>query len=272
MDAMTWKMCMKSYSKFFDTVEKVEDKSLALSAEVLKKCEDLQSDLRFIAEAIQERSHTMARFQAEKVALLKYEQEMKKHAQLEFGESVELETKSCAPEKSVNCNSCERTCHHPCTAPSVSKCEIFDWCGSCKYCQCGTSDHSRNTYIYVFVSKKSKRTREEIKARYTEALKGKDDTASIVKEIEKDYEKTKREVAEKAERARACLEEISGPLSGSEYIELLIKAERSEGKPGYQERIEAFKEIQNEMGNIEKVEKVTEKVVGGKTKFQQTLH
>ncbi|CAL8238499.1 unnamed protein product, partial [Lota lota] len=71
----------------------------------------------------------------------------------------------------------------------------------------------------------------------------------IIKQMRQEYDRLQEDVVSLMERSTQCLNTLKeialkpNPLSTPEYIDLLIEGEKSEAKPGYQERIKKLQEI-----------------------------
>ena len=82
-----------------------------------------------------------------------------------------------------------------------------------------------------------------------DAIEGKSQVESMIIDIENELKMLQNVIVgmvSEAKRSLECLQEIAlkpNPLSETEYIDLLIKAENSEKSPGFTERIKAFEVI-----------------------------
>ncbi|CAL8353584.1 unnamed protein product [Gadus morhua 'NCC'] len=125
-------------------------------------------------------------------------------------------------------------------------------------------DVAENFQILVTFAEtvKEKRTFKMLKEKYEMALKKKMSDADIIKNKEKEYIVLHEEVVRLIERSAQCLNTLReialkpDPLSTPEYIDLLIEGEKSEAKPGFQERVK-------ELGELKKNYTIKRKVANG---------
>ncbi|XP_032903422.1 uncharacterized protein LOC116989977 [Amblyraja radiata] len=285
-DQMFWMMGTNSMKKFFTALSTMQARSLCLTKEVLKERSQLESVVAGLQPLIQ-------------AGLTKYE-ELKKTQQvldqnqsnLEENKDFEYEVDVTVKEKRKlgsnaplvnNCTVCEYSCHDPCTyAVYIFKywCSSMDGWGNCKVCpgKCSVLKHMREKYRYVCVTKKEKRTYNELKEKYEKAY-GEMSQQKVMELLEQECTEvgnTVLELIQELSQGIRRLEEIAlraNPLSTPAYIALLIQAEKDEGKPGYIERIQALTavkkeaEVREQIANNEKLspEYSEEGAAGGKS-------
>ncbi|XP_055486956.1 uncharacterized protein LOC129694263 [Leucoraja erinacea] len=258
-DLMYWKMGTNSMKKFFTALSTMQARSLCLTKEVLKERSQLESVVAGLQTLIQ-------------AGLTKYE-ELKKTQQvlnqnqfnLEENKDFEYEVDVTVKEKRKlgsddslvnNCTVCKYSCHDPCTyAGYIFKywCSSMDIRGNCVVCpgKCGVLKHRREKYRYVCVTKKEKRTYNELKEKYEKAYGEKMSQQKIMELLEQEFaevDNTVLELIQELSQGIRRLEEIAlrpNPLSTPAYIDLLIQAEKNEAKPGYIERIRALTALKN---------------------------
>ena len=91
-----------------------------------------------------------------------------------------------------------------------------------------------------------KRHYVDLEKKYREGEKGKATAESMIMKIKDKVEKTFKKVCKDISTAQQCLqhlEEIAlkpNPLTELQYIDLLIKAEKSEGKDGWENRVKCL--------------------------------
>ena len=81
----------------------------------------------------------------------------------------------------------------------------------------------------------------------------------VIKKMELEYDLLQDEVVQLMELSSQCLNTLKeialkpNPLSTPEYIDLLIEGEKSEAKPGYQERIKKLQHMRGKAVTMGKV-------------------
>ncbi|XP_055487978.1 uncharacterized protein LOC129695228 [Leucoraja erinacea] len=284
---MFWKMGTNSMKKFFTALSMMQAKSLCLTREVLNERSQLESVVAGLQPLIQ-------------AGLTKYEELKKTQQVLDQNQSKLEENKDFEYEVDVtvkemrklgsdaelinNCTVCEYSCHDPCPYAGY----IFNyWCtsmdirGNCVVCpgKCGVLKHVREEYRYVCVTKKEKKTYIKLKEKYEKACGEKISLQKVMEKLEQDFaevENTVQNLIQELSQRNRRLEEIAlrpNTLSTPAYIDLLIQAEKNEGKPGFIERIQALtalKEsaaVRDQIANNEKLlpEYSNEGAAGGKS-------
>ena len=171
----------------------------------------------------------------------------------------------------MNCEECIVTCHKSCwvrqgidlvktvvtflpTIPTPVTnyfCEIFTWAGKCKECkgECPTTKHALEAFYWGSETVKEKRTYKELKKQYERASKKAMSVEDIIEQMMLKYHQLEDEVVRLMERSAQCLNTLKeialrpNQLSTADYIDLLIEGEKSEGKPGFKERINKLQDL-----------------------------
>ncbi|XP_039592090.1 uncharacterized protein LOC120515283 isoform X2 [Polypterus senegalus] len=265
-DKMFWDMGAKSMEKFFDSLENMDDKSLALTNEVLKERRHLETIVEGLWSQI-------------KVGLIKFEQikqtndilnkhitdiESSKDFEYEI-EVTEIIRESIAGTGKfiTNCQKCNFTCHYPCSSPTDEngfRCSVMKD-GVCTVCpgKCVCNVHVSQQYRFIYETKKVKKTYDELKKKYEKAKGEKMATEQVLEWLQHELDVVKEEVHKPNKDFHDCikrLEEIAlrpNPLSSPEYIDLLIQAEEQEAKPGWMERVKSLQEVKEQAMIIEKL-------------------
>ncbi|XP_072115069.1 uncharacterized protein [Mobula birostris] len=266
-DATFWKKGQNSMKKFFRALNKMETKSLSLTREVLREREQLETTV----EGLQLQIQVGLTKQEE---LRKTRQVLNQHQiELDANKDFEYEIETTVPVQEdisrtghyiTNCQKCHFTCHYPCKIANdakKSRCAAMDRDGNCTVCpqKCVWSVHFNQKYKFVYVTKKEKRTYDELKKNYEMAYGEKMTQQKIMESLEKEFDEVQNAVLEFIEQLSMSirrLEEIAlrpNPLSTPAYIELLIQSEKVEAKPGFLDRIQALTEVKERAELIEKV-------------------
>uniref|UniRef100_A0A8C4TPL9 AIG1-type G domain-containing protein n=1 Tax=Erpetoichthys calabaricus TaxID=27687 RepID=A0A8C4TPL9_ERPCA len=265
-DKMIWDMGAKSMGKFFDSLEKMDDKSLLLTKEVLEERRRLQAAVEGLRPQIKAALSKCEEIGQIRDILNKHitDIESNKNFKYEVDETVTIR-KSIAGtgEFITNCQKCNFTCHYPCHFSNDKDkvmCVIMKD-GNCTVCpgKCVWSVHSNQQHKFKYKTKRVKKTYYELKQKYEKAKGEKMTTEQVFMRLQHEYSDVKEEVHKLIKESHESikrLEEIAlrpNPLSTPEYIELLIQAEEQEAKPGWMERVKSLQEVKEQAVIIEKV-------------------
>ncbi|XP_067386067.1 uncharacterized protein [Emydura macquarii macquarii] len=254
-DEMFWKMGATSMKTFFDSLGKLETRSLTLTKEVLRERQALQTAVEGLQPQI-------------KAGLMKLEELRRTHRALEqhrgdmeANKDFEYEVEKTVPIKLeidkhyiTNCQQCHYTCHYPCPIADdrdKHKCTAMDSSGHCTACagKCQWNVHFNQKYRWDYEVVKEKQTYAQLKEKYQKASGEVMTTEKIFEQLFQEYavvEEMVLEIIERSSRSLQRLQEIAlkpNPLSTPEHIDLLIKSEEQEAKPGYQERIKSLSKV-----------------------------
>ncbi|XP_039592057.1 uncharacterized protein LOC120515271 [Polypterus senegalus] len=258
-DKMFWDMGAKSMEKFFNSLEKMDDKSLALTNEVLKERKHLETAVEGLQPQIKAGLIKLEEMRQTRDILNKHITDIESNKNFEYEvEVIETKRESIAGTGKfiTNCQKCNFTCHYPCWLPNDEdkiRCSVMKD-GVCTVCpgRCVWSVHSNQQHRFIYETKKVKKTYDELKKKYEQAKGEKMTTEQVFERLQHELDVVEEEVHKLIEVSHDCikqLEEIAlrpNPLSTPEYIELLIQAEEQEAKPGWMDRVKALQEVREQ--------------------------
>ena len=257
-----WRMGIENFEKFFSVLAAMKTKSLSLTKEVLEERKQLEATVEGLQPLI-------------KIGLSKME-EMRKtnqilsmsQAQIEAKKNVTFEVNVTVPKKVdipagqyvTNCNKCHITCHYPCTIPNDDgkvSCKAMNHLilprnkRTCRICpeKCIWNLHSNQSYKWEYVTQKKSTSSDAIILRYENEIKRKLTAEELINELRKDLEANDNAVFERVDTVTRCIQRLDeialrpNPFSTTQYIDLIIKAEKQEKRPGFKERIESLKKL-----------------------------
>ena len=255
-----WKLGSTTFEHFFTEFEKVEPHSLSLTRETLSERQQL--------EAIFEGVKKQIKFIIAKIEMLRQKQQILHRREAEilrnqhFSEEITIvEQRQVKLPNNVfvtNCRQCEFTCHFPCPIPENQekyRCKVMNDSGTgnarCTVCpkKCQWDQHVVAPYRFETYCRVETYTSDDLKKNLSEAIEGKSLVESMITDIEKELVELRGKVVGMVGEAKWSLERLQkialkpNPLSEIEYIDLLIKAEKSEKSPGFAERIKEFEMI-----------------------------
>ncbi|XP_062903550.1 uncharacterized protein LOC134346166 [Mobula hypostoma] len=266
-DAMFWMMGAKSMKKFFSALNKMETKSLSLTREVLWERKQLETTVEGLQVQIRVGLTKLEELRKTQQVLNQHQTELDANKDFEYEIEITLPEKhdiSSTGNYITNCQKCHFTCHYPCHVPDDTKkykCSAMNRIGNCTVCplKCVWSVHFNQKYKFNYVTKKEKRTYDELKNKYQMACGEKMTQEKVMQTLQQELAKVENEVLgliEELMHSISRLEKIAlrpNPLSTPAYIELLIQSEKEEGKPGYMERIRALHAVKERAELIENV-------------------
>ncbi|XP_048011737.1 uncharacterized protein LOC125247888 [Megalobrama amblycephala] len=266
-DQMYWKLGCSSMKKFFESLNKLETKSLSLTREVLKERQQLEVLVEGLTPQINVGLTKLDEIKKTKAALEQHKAEM------DANKNFEYELEVTVPKKMenntgyylTNCQMCQYTCHGACSrADDKDKylCKVMKD-GKCTVCpgKCAWSVHYNQKYKWNYVTEKTKETYQDLKKRYEDAHGKVMSKEKIFEELEKEFQVVQYIVAiliEKSQKTLEHLQEIAlkpNPLSTPDYIDLMIESEKEEAKPGFLDRIRSLKDVRKKAEIISKVNK-----------------
>ena len=98
-----------------------------------------------------------------------------------------------------------------------------------------------------------RRTLEDLKKRYHEALSSQFSVESMIANMEDHLAFLQQKVLELSREAKQSMQHLdeialkSNPLSEVEYIDLLIESEKQEAKPGFQKRVKCYQDMKQKV-------------------------
>ncbi|XP_071348456.1 uncharacterized protein [Trachinotus anak] len=267
-DQMFWDMGSKSMKRFFVALNEIETKSLTMTKEVLRErkqlensVENLQKQVKFGLSKLEEIKETTEK-------LKEHEAEISRNEDFEFEVTVKKPVQTDISGTGVyltNCQQCHFTCHDNCMFANdedkIRCCAMRN--GNCTVCpgECVWSVHHNQKYKWEYKEVKEKRTVKELKEKYLKASKAKAPVEALVEKLKDEYDHVQGEVVALMERSAQCLNRLKeialkpNPLSTPEYIDMLIEGEKSEGKPGWKQRVQALMAMREKAEYMAKVER-----------------
>ncbi|XP_051808950.1 uncharacterized protein LOC127535328 [Acanthochromis polyacanthus] len=267
-DQMFWNMGTKSMKNFFAALNVMEPKSLILTKEVLRERQQIEILIENLQKQIKLGLVKMEEIKETTKQLKDHEAEMKRNENFEFEVTV---TKPYQHDISgtgnfiTNCQVCDVTCHYPCPIPNDADkagCAAMRN-GSCTQCpkKCIWSVHFNQKYRWEYKQVTEKKTMKVLKEKFLKAKGQKMTVQEVIDGLKAEYDRLQTEEVKLIQKSSKCLnrlKEISlkpNPLSTPDYIDLLIEGEKSEGKPGWKERVDSLMTMKQKAKLMVKVEK-----------------
>ncbi|XP_059914118.1 uncharacterized protein LOC132462557 [Gadus macrocephalus] len=244
MGKIFWNKGTKNMENFFSALKVIQTKSLTLTKEVLRQRAQLEICIENIQNKMELSLAKLDEIKQESQILQSHEAEISANEKFEYEVPVQKPVQVKDKDKSLNCNTCNVTCHKYCSTSfgACYFCEIFTghfYAARCKECKCSVPDHSRDLFYWGSVKVMEKRSFANLKEKFQKAMS----VGDIIKEktLERDLlEDEVVKLMERANESQNSLKQIAlnpNHLSTSEYIDLLIEGQKKAAEPGYQERI-----------------------------------
>ena len=266
-DRMFWRMGIKSFEKFFQDLAEMEPKSLFLTKQVLDERAQLEVRLSGLREKIDLGVNELSLLQQLKRACDQHAADINANMNFKFTvlEPKRVKLKLAIGTYTTNCLVCNYTCHFPCSIPrdeNKNGCAAMSN-GSCQECpnNCHWSDHANDEYRFETQYTTVEKEYDEIRERFNTAVEGQSKAEAVIKQVEEDFNNTNRIVLNfvaEMQRGLKKLSEIAlkkDPLQQVDYLNLLIESEKSQAKPGWQDRVNALQKTRDNAIEINRLGK-----------------
>ena len=248
---MFWKMGEMSFRTFFTEFNAKKSISLMLTKQVLENREKLEEFLSKIQDQVETCLNEMDILRQEETVLQKYQSQI--DANKDFKYQIKVPSFKTITVRSgtfaTNCLKCNHTCHYPCEEDKRWKCKVMDSGGEksarCKRCKgkCSWEQHQKGTERYEIIYKTETRSYDDLKRKFYEAHKGQLTATKLIESHASTLEKAQTQLQMHVEEARSCMELLKqialkpSSLTQADYIQLMINSEKSQRKPGWEERV-----------------------------------
>jgi hypothetical protein len=146
------------------------------------------------------------------------------------------------------------TCDDNCSIPKnedKAGCCAMDSNGFCTRCpgKCHWSHHKNQSFYWEFKTVIEERTLEELKAKYTDATCKESTSQGLIASLQKKYKAIQDELRRNVEAVRKHVNRLGeiatrpNPLSQVDDIDLLIRTEEVERRPGWDSRVRYLAEV-----------------------------
>ena len=267
-DKMFWKMGFISFKRFFDDFAKAEGVSLYLTKEVLRERKQLEVIVQGLQQQISAGVAKLEELRQEEIVLQQREAEVATNKDFKYTVEVTKQRKIDLPTGRyvTNCLVCNFTCHDDCIYSNNKdkyQCSAMDNGGEedakCCICpqKCHWEKHVNNPYYFEIYKEKEERTSEELQEKYKTALQGRSKVEAILSQINCYLLTVEDDVISKVTEVQRALQRLDkialkqSPLTQVQHLDLLIEAEKQEGKPGYQSRIQIYEKAKKEAQILE---------------------
>ncbi|XP_055799591.1 uncharacterized protein LOC129869110 [Salvelinus fontinalis] len=266
-----WRSTSKEIKKFFQALESIESKDLTLTKKVLEERELLEKIMTCLTPWITAGLSKLSEIKSLKQCLENEDENMKQNMDFETKVTVlQLKRSKLSQDFVTNCKVCNFTCHIWSFLPNeddIKSCAVMDDDGNCTICpgKCSSSDHDREKVLLTYDTKNEKKTVQGMKDNFMKAWGKSMETKEMLEKLEDEFHRIKDALMNLIKKSSDCLKRLNdvalkpSSLSTMEYIEIIIRTEEDERKPGFEDRIVELKKMKKEstiLGKIAKGEDV----------------
>ncbi|XP_073348081.1 uncharacterized protein [Pagrus major] len=266
-DQMFWNMGTKSMKKFFVALNVIKTKSLTMTKDVLRERQSLENSVENLQVKVKLGLAKLEQIKQTSEKLKEHEAEISRNENFEFYVTVKkpVQTDISRSGKYItNCQQCQQTCHYPCGIPNDADkrgCAAIGSDGKCTECpgRCIWSVHYNQKYRWGYEEVQEKQTIKELQEKYNQASEAKTPVEAMIATLRAEYDRVQDDVVELMKSSAECLNRLKeialkpNPLSTPEYIDLLIEGEKSDAKPGWNQRVQSLNKMRGQAETLAKV-------------------
>uniref|UniRef100_A0A673ZAH4 Uncharacterized LOC115153867 n=1 Tax=Salmo trutta TaxID=8032 RepID=A0A673ZAH4_SALTR len=262
-----WRSTFKEMKKFFQQLESIESKDLTLTKKVLEERELLEKTMRRLTPQITAGLSKLSEIKSFKQCLENEDENMKQNKNFETEVNVlQVKRSKLSQDFATNCKVCNFTCHTCCFLPNeddIKRCAVMDDDGNCTICpgKCSSTYHDREQVLLTYETKTEKKSIQELKDNFMKAWGKSMETKEMLDKLEKEFHMIEDALMNLITQSSDCLKRLNdvalkpSSLSTVEYIDILIRTEEDEHKPGFEDRIVGLKKIKAESEILDKIAK-----------------
>ncbi|XP_064838527.1 uncharacterized protein LOC135551066 [Oncorhynchus masou masou] len=262
-----WRSTFKEMKKFFQALESIESKDLTLTKKVLEERELLEKTMTCLTPQITAGLSKLSEIKSFKQCLENEDENMKQNKNFEAEVNVlQVKRSKLAQDFATNCQICNFTCHTCCFLPmedDINSCAVMDDDGNCTICpeKCSSNDHDREQVLLTYETKTEKKTIQELKDNFMKAWGKSMETKEMLDKLEDEFQMIQDALMNLIAQSSDCLKRLNdvalkpSSLSTMEYIDILIRTEEDERKPGFEDRIVGLKKIKEDSEILDKIAK-----------------
>lgn len=266
-DEIHWDRAIENFKKFIFKLNTLRAKSLINTKEVLEIREKMEKRILALRPLLDEGLSIMEAIRKE-INFIKINSDLiNKTRNFKIkSKRTKFKEEDLPPGiHTTTCLKCNRTCHNHCYfADNNDKrsCCSMDKNGYCRVCpnKCIWNLHKNIPKIIKYYEVEVEETVEELKKKYYDSQNNLSLSQQLILNKEFELEKTMVDVYGIQEEIRKCIDVLKQKAlypniheTAEEYIDIQIKSEESEKKPGFKERIKSLKNMKENHKLINKM-------------------
>merc|ERR1712130_57647 len=245
-----------------------EPTSLVMTRDTLKERDLLENALNSMQPQLAKAKGKMEEFKAEAVVVQQMQAQIKSNKDFTYViETPTVVTINLKPgETTSNCKYCSMTCHFGCPYSDAERASCFIFGGSRRTCSvcpnsCGPDQHKNMNFRFDTTMVKETRKYADLEARYKDASGKKASAEQVLQRLQKDVEgMTKIAIAmiDQMRRSKNRLAQIAlkpDHMNSVEYIDMMIQAEKSEGRVGFMDRVKELQFLRSKVETMQQAMK-----------------
>ncbi|XP_031420957.1 uncharacterized protein LOC116220034 [Clupea harengus] len=264
MKSMIWSTTFKQMKLFFKALGSTEGKDLEMTKKVLEERERLENATARLTPQITAGLAKLSEIKSFKQCLENEDEMMAQNKEFETEVEVLTVKRNNVNFFATNCNSCLFTCHSGCFLPegdNLLTCAVMDDDGNCVVCpnNCSSYEHLREKALWTYETKMEKKTIKELKDNFMKAQGKFMDTKQMLEKLEEDFHTIEEKLMYLIKLSSNCMKRLNeialkpSSMSTFDYIEILIRTEEEEKKPGFEGRIIGLKKMKQEAEILHKI-------------------
>ena len=255
--ATFWKMGMKNFQRFMREVINADPKSLVQTKEVLKERSKLELSVEAMQVEIKQGLNNLDNITTEIALLEQHGPEIDRNETIEYevAEDTIVKVPTESGQNTTNCLKCSMTCHEDCMySDDRDKQSCVAMSGeTCHVCpgKCYWKLHRNLPYVYAVKEGTKLQNSSELRNRLQDAEENDLTATDLMKKCIDEFSAGQLKIlvlTEEVRKSVAKLEKIAlrpQPLSHIDYIDLLIEAEKGDGKPGWNNRVKQLNAVRD---------------------------
>ncbi|XP_073786283.1 uncharacterized protein isoform X2 [Danio rerio] len=269
---LVWDKTFKQMRAFLKALGTIESKDLTLTIKVLEERERLEKVMTDLTPQISAGLSKLSEIKQFNKLLKNESDILTQNSNFEQEVVVMKAVRTPVNGFTMNCNTCFFTCHTNCFLPAedpVQTCAVMkdDNCIICPG-NCHFSAHSKEKFMWKYETSKEKKTITELKENFIKAQGKFMNTKEMLGKLESECRAIKSKLKKLTKMSADCLKRLNEialkpkSLSTDEYLDILIKTEEEQKKPGFEKRIAELKTMKEEMLIQDKIEEGNELLDG----------
>ncbi|XP_064827507.1 uncharacterized protein LOC135544067 [Oncorhynchus masou masou] len=264
LEKIVWRSTFKQMKAFFKALESNESKDLTMTKKVLEERERLEKAMTQLTPQITAGLSKLNEIKMFEQCLQNEDENMKQNQDFETEVEVLVAKRTKLSCFATNCIVCKFSCHTSCFLPNeddTKKCAVMDGDGNCVMCpgNCSYLNHDKEKALWTYETKTEKKTIKELKDNFMKAQGKFMNNKQMLEKIEDEYIVIEDKLKYLIKLSSNCLKRLNeialkpSSLSTVEYIEILIRTEEDQRKPGFEDRIVGLKKMKYESELLEKM-------------------
>jgi len=262
-NTMFWNMGKKSMKHFFLKLALVEPTSLVMTRDTLAERDRLENALNSMQPQLAAARAKMDEFKTEAVVVNKMKAQITENKDFKYTvQTPHVVQVNLRPgETTSNCTHCNMTCHFGCPFTDDQRASCYIFGGSRRTCSvcpaaCGPDRHKNMNFRIDTEIVTEQKTYGDLEKRYRDASGKRLSAEAVLNRLSCDVEGMSKVVISLIDvmrRSKNRLSQIAlkpSHMDSVEYIDVMIQSEKSQGKPGFMERVQELHVLRDKVSTM----------------------